>query len=112
MEEEAKEILKQYNQEHIINWMEKVDKKTKKEIIEQVINIDLEELQDLYKKVQRGIVQKNFKVTPIKAIEKEKLTKSEEDEYVQLGEKTLKNCEYAVVTMAGGQGTRLRTFWP
>ena len=109
MEEKAKEILKKYNQEQIIKWMEKVDEKTKQEIINQVINIDLEELKELYNKVKKGIIQKKYTVTPIKAIEKSKLSESQKNEYTLLGEEVLKNHTYAVVTMAGGQGTRLRT---
>mgnify|MGYP003308340827 CR=1 FL=1 len=44
-------ILKENNQEHIINWMEKVDEKTKNTIVEQVLNIDFEELKYLYNNV-------------------------------------------------------------
>ena len=39
------------------------------------------------------------------------MNKEEENEYKNLGEEVLKNNKYAVVTMAGGQGTRLRTQW-
>ena len=108
-EQKAKEILKEYNQEHIIKWLDKADLNTKNKIINQINEIDLEELEELYKKNQRGVVKKDYKITPITAIDKSKLKKEEKEEYINLGENVLKNGEYAVVTMAGGQGTRLRT---
>ena len=111
MEEKAKEILKKYNQKHIIEWMDKQEESVKQEIIKQVLEIDLDELDDLYKKVQHGIVKKDYNITPIHAIIKEKITEKEKNEYIKLGEEVLKNNKYAVVTMAGGQGTRLRTQW-
>lgn len=109
MEQKAKEILKKYNQEHIIKWLEQADETTKEQIIKQVMEIDIEELEDLYKKVQRGVVKKECEITPIIAVNKDKLSKKEQNEYISLGERVLNDGEYAVVTMAGGQGTRLRT---
>ena len=109
MEEKAKEILIKYNQKHIIDWMDKQEEGIKQKIIKQVLDIDLEELEDLYEKVKRGVTKKEYNITPIKAIIKDKMNKEEENEYKNLGEEVLKNNKYAVVTMAGGQGTRLRT---
>jgi len=111
MEEKAKEILKKYNQTHIIKWMDKQDKNTKEQIITQILNIDLEELKDLYNKVQRGIVKKDINVTPIHPVVKDKLSEEEKQKYRTIGEEVIKKSKYAVVTMAGGQGTRLRTQW-
>ena len=43
--------------------------------------------------------------------DKEKLTKEQLATYRKIGEETIKEKKYAVVTMAGGQGTSLRTYW-
>ena len=107
-EEQAKEILKEYNQQHIIKWIDKSNNQNKETIINQVLDIDLEELEDLYEKVKKGIIKKNFTITPINAVDKNNVTANEKIQYIELGEKVIKNNEYAVVTMAGGQGTRLR----
>ena len=42
-------------------------------------------------------------------MDKEKLSKEERDGFEGEGIKAIKEGKYAVVTMAGGQGTRLRT---
>lgn len=109
MEEKAKEILKKYNQNHIIEWMDKQEKSIKQKIINQVLEIDLKELEDLYKKVKEGVQKKDYNIAPLTSIVRENLTLEEENKYISLGEEILKNNQYAVVTMAGGQGTRLRT---
>lgn len=106
-EQKAKEILKKYNQTHIIKWLDKQEESIKQKIIEQVLEIDLKELEDLYQKVQRGVVKKDYSITPIHAVIKEKISQTEKCNYIQTGEEILKNNKYAVVTMAGGQGTRL-----
>lgn len=109
MEEKAKEILKKYNQGHIIEWMDKQEDSIKQKIIKQVLDINLDELEELYKKVQKGVIEKNYNITPIHAVTKEKIIEQGENEYVKLGEEVLKNNKYAVIALAGGQGTRLRT---
>lgn len=109
MEEKAKEILRKYNQTDIIDWMDKQDEEIKQKIVKQVLEIDLKELEDLYAKVKRGAIKKDFDITPINAIIKDKISDVEKRKYISLGEEVLKNNKYAVVTMAGGQGTRLRT---
>ena len=43
-EEKAIRILKEYNQEHIIKWMDAQEDEAKQKIINQVLEIDLDEL--------------------------------------------------------------------
>ena len=48
------------------------------------------------------------KIEPIQYIEKEKLSKEEKEKYSKIGIEEIKQGKLAVVTMAGGQGTRHR----
>jgi len=105
MEMKAKNILKQNNQEHIINWMEKVDEKTKNTIVEQVLNIDFDELKYLYKNV--GVFEQKKDVETIKSLNTCVMSQEEKQEYIDLGEKVIRNNQFAAMTLAGGQGTRL-----
>ena len=46
--EEAKVILKKYNQEHLLNGYENLDEKKQKQLLDQIMNIDFELIKSLY----------------------------------------------------------------
>ena len=105
--QETIEILKKYNQEHIINLLEKLYGDNQEELIKQIKEIDFEQITELYNSTKREIEFKESKIEPLSYLDKAKLTDEQLREFNKLGEETLKAGEYAVVTMAGGQGTRL-----
>ena len=103
--EKVKQKLEKYNQTNLINLLERL--KNKDELIKQIQRIDFEQIMDLYKKVNE---HKNIdinKIEHINYVDKSKLTSEKLEEYSKIGDQVIKNGEYAVVTMAGGQGTRL-----
>ena len=106
------ELLKDYNQEHIIRWMNTLDEEKKREIIEQIKQIDFHQMTELYDNTKKEVEIKENKIEAIKYIDKEKLTVIERKELEGLGEQVIRKGEYAVVTMAGGQGTRLEHTGP
>lgn len=101
------ELLKEYNQEHIINLLETLEEDKKEELINQIRNIDFHQIMELYENTKRDVEIKENKIEAISYLDKEKLYKNEKDEFNELGEKVITSGQYAVVTMAGGQGTRL-----
>ena len=105
--QDAIDILKEYNQEHIIKLLEKLDTKHKKELIEQIHSIDFHQIMELYNNTKKEIEFKESKIEPLKYLDKAKLTEKQRVRFDELGEKIIRNGKYAVVTMAGGQGTRL-----
>ena len=105
--EEVIQLLKTYNQEHIINLLNKLEGKQKEELIEQINKIDFRQIMELYENTKKEIEIKENKIEAINYLDKEKLTKNEKDTFDELGEKVIVSGKYAVVTMAGGQGTRL-----
>lgn len=105
--EEIIELLKIYNQEHIINCLNKLEGKQRDELINQLEKIDFGQLMELYDNTKKDIKIKENKIEAIKYLDKYKLTKNEKDGFDELGEKVIVSGKYAVVTMAGGQGTRL-----
>ena len=109
MENKAKEILKKYKQEHIIGLIDKSDVETKSKIINQVINIDFEELKELYDKTFEDLYVDLEELQPIAGVNPDRLTSDELEGYEKIGIDIIKNNKFAVATMAGGQGTRLRT---
>ncbi len=105
------ECLKNYNQEHIIKLLEQLEGKEKEELIEQINKIDFHQIMELYANTQKEIKIKENKIENIAYLDKAKLSKEQINEFETLGEAAIRNKEYAVVTMAGGQGSRLRTQW-
>ena len=62
---------------------------------------------ELYNNAKKEIVFKESKIEPLKYLDKAKLTDSQRNKFDELGKEVIKKGQYAVVTMAGGQGTRL-----
>lgn len=105
--EETKKLLKKYNQNHIIKLLDELDEEKKESLIEQINNIDFHQMSELYANTKKEVEIKENKIESIKYLDKAKLSKDEKEKFDSLGENTIENGQYAVVTMAGGQGTRL-----
>ena len=107
--EKSKEILKRYKQEHVIKFIDNSDIKTKNELIEQVLRVNFKELEELYQKTFEDLYVDLEEMNPIKGVNPDNLTKQELQQFEKVGIEIIKNNKFAVCTMAGGQGTRLRT---
>ena len=107
--QKAKEILIRYKQDHIASFMDSLSNEKQVELANQVLKIDFEEMKNLYKMTEEDIYTDLEEILPITAVNPDRLTKDEKQKYIDIGEKIIKDNKYALVTMAGGQGTRLRT---
>ncbi len=106
-EQEAIEILKKYNQNHIVNLLNKLDEVKKQELLDQINRIDFGQIMELYDNTKKEIEIKENKIESIDYLDKAKLSKEQREKFDTLGEELIRSGKYAVVTMAGGQGTRL-----
>ena len=105
--EKALNLLKEYGQEHILKNYERLSEENKGKLLEQILSIDLAQIKDLYESTKKQISFANDKIEPIDYVDKSTLSEEEKKKYDSLGEAEIKSGKYAVVTMAGGQGTRL-----
>lgn len=105
--EEMKTKVEKYNQKQVLANYEKSDEDVKQELAEQIERIDFEKVNNLYDSTKEEISFENDVIEPITYIEKDKLNNEELEKYLILGEDAIKAGKYSVVTMAGGQGTRL-----
>ena len=105
---EIKAILKKYGQEQLLNNYDKLDDIHKKKLLEQISAIDFELAKSLYENTKKEIKNNKDEITPIDYLDKFKLG-DKFKYYEEIGRKAIKDGELAAVTMAGGQGTRLRT---
>ena len=103
--EEAEAKLKKYGQEHLLNHFETLSEEKKKELLNQIENIDFELVNNLYKTADK-IDTSNDEISHMEYSDKYKLNDKYKD-YEALGRKAIREGKLAAVTMAGGQGTRL-----
>lgn len=102
--------LKKYGQLHLLDFCEKLEEKEKKKFLDDLFEIDYELINSLYEKTNGNVEKREDKITAIDYIDKYKLNEKYKD-YEEIGKKAIKEGKLAAVTMAGGQGTRLRACW-
>ena len=103
--DEVKEILKKNNQEQLLVCYDKLNAEGKEKLLDQILDFEL--IKDLYEKTKKGVEMGDDIIEPIEYVDKSKLSKEEYENYEKLGDKIIKEGKLAVLTMAGGQGTRL-----
>ena len=101
----TKHILKKYNQEHLLTFYDDLSVDQQNMLINQILSINFEQVLTLYK--NSFLDYPKTKISPLNHIEKNLLNKNKIISYQKIGESIIKNGNFAVVTMAGGQGTRL-----
>ena len=104
--EEIKATLKKYGQEHLLNHYETLDDAHKQKLLEEIKSIDFELIDSLYRNAEKTQNNEGDVITPIDYLDKYKLN-DQYKYYQDIGKKAIKEGKLAVVTMAGGQGTRL-----
>ena len=103
----AKKILSKYHQEHLMTFYNELSDSKKKSLINQILNIDFEQIHTLYENSNKIDDSSNDIISPLPYFIKNNLTKQELSHYEFVGINSIKNGEFAVVTLAGGQGSRL-----
>lgn len=105
--EEIKKTLVKYNQEQLLVNYKNMNQKDKEKLLSEIENIDFGFMNSLYKDAKKELTFKDEKIESIDCTEKDRLPKEEKETYDKIGTEKIKAGKLAVVTMAGGQGTRL-----
>lgn len=105
MKEETISILKKYHQEHILEY--NLTEEQQQQLEKQILSINFEQLQKLYENTKQAKNIEEKKIEHIAYTDKAKMSKELEQELTNIGTEVIKQGHYAVITMAGGQGTRL-----
>lgn len=103
----AKQMLQKYGQEHLLNSFNSLSKEKQSELLDAILITDFKQMQELYETTKIKADFANVKLEPISHVTKAELSAEELEKYTSLGENAIKAGKLAVVTMAGGQGTRL-----
>lgn len=93
----------------MLGFYDELDEDGKTNLISQIKGIDFELISELYEMAQKGSDEKTdpSDIQPMAYTDKDEISSVNKDRYKAIGRKICENGEYAVVTMAGGQGTRL-----
>ncbi len=103
---DAKNKLIKYNQTKMVKILDALENKEQEELAKDILNTDFDGILELYR--NRNKEEKDIEdIEPIESIDKNKINKLKKEELSKIGEEIIKKDQYAVVTMAGGQGTRL-----
>ena len=105
--EKAEEILEKYNQKDTLELMKELDSIQKEVLSNSILDVDFDYLMSVYNQSTEKKDINTEGVMPMNATIKEDLTEEERTKYFNIGKDVIQKNEYAVVTVAGGQGTRL-----
>ena len=105
---QVEQILKKYGQEQLLQgYNRQPGEKEKEEFLNDLLTIDFAQIEKLYEASKKAKDFSESKIEPIDFVDKSKLSKGEYAKYEKIGTEKIKEGKLAVVTMAGGQGTRL-----
>ncbi len=103
----AKSILSLYNQEHLLYFYEELNLEEKELLLNQILRIDFNQILSLYDNSMKNTITPIDQISPLYHYEKSSFTTSDISNYSEIGNEVIKSNKFAVVTMAGGQGSRL-----
>ncbi len=102
--DKAKDILKEYGQEHLLKYYDELSESEQKELLSQIELIDFSVLDNL--KEENRFTASRGKFEPLGAATIEDIEQNSE-KYFAAGTEAIKAGKVAAVLLAGGQGTRL-----
>ena len=105
--EKVVELLKTYDQEHLLTNYNNMNLEDKKRLLNEIEKIDFDLMKKLYQNTKKDINFSSDKIESIECTDKNKLEADKYQKLDDIGTKKVKEGKLAVVTMAGGQGTRL-----
>lgn len=107
--ESVRKTLKKYGQEHLLLKYDEMSDEDKESLLEQIEDINFDQILSLFENTKKEVELGNDKIEPISYINKFKIPEDEKEKYIKVGESIIKAGKLGFITMAGGQGTRLRT---
>lgn len=103
----VKAVLEKYGQQHLLQFYDELTDSQKQFLIDQILSINFDEILYLYEKSKFDVTDSTEEIAPLPYINKSTLSKKEREFYSNIGIDAIKNGEIAVITLAGGQGSRL-----
>jgi len=99
--------LNSCNQGHLLDFYDELNTLQKELLLQQLTYIDFEKINSLYTNLKGFSIPTDEVISPLDYYIKDDFSDEEKSELINIGENILNQNSYAIVTMAGGQGTRL-----
>lgn len=103
----AKKILQKYNQEHLLQFYDELNDMEREQLINQILSINFEEILHLYNKSKADVLDATEEIEPLPYINKSALSEQELISFSKIGADVISSENIGVITLAGGQGSRL-----
>lgn len=104
---QVKEILKQYKQEHLLQFYDELSENEKHSLLQQILSIPFDVILHLYEKSKYDVLCSTEEIEPLSYFCKDTFSFEELSLYSSIGKKAIQSGEIGVITLAGGQGSRL-----
>ena len=104
---DLKRLLEKYHQEHLIYFYDELDIEEKRCLLDQIQHTDFEFLKKIYEESYHESVIETQRISPQPFFSKSKLDKTIKQIYASIGTELIKQEKVAVLTLAGGMGSRL-----
>ena len=103
--EEAEQLLKKYEQEHILRYYKELTAEQKEALLKQIAGIDFPMIERIQQNHSKEGLHKG-KITPLAAMQLKEI-EARKAEFRQIGVKAIEEGKVGAVLLAGGMGTRL-----
>lgn len=103
----VKQILIKYHQEHLLRFYSELTEEQKVGLLNQILKINFEEILSLYTKSKSEVLNSTEEIEPLPYCDKSTLSNIEINKLETKGIKAIKSGVIGVITLAGGQGSRL-----
>ena len=103
----VKQILIDYHQEHLLKFYSELTEEQKTGLLNQILKINFEEILSLYTKSKSEVLNSTEEIEPLAYCDKATLSNIEINKLETKGIKAIKAGIVGVITLAGGQGSRL-----
>ena len=91
----AEEVLKKYGQEHLLSQYEKLSEENKSKLLDEILTLDFNQIEELYKRINQTVDFANSKIEPIGYTDKSAMSDNELKHYEEIGLKAIKEGKLA-----------------